>query len=281
MEAYSSRRRSSVLAATLAVAAFGDAALFAGFAHAAVVYQDDFARTGPLAGSIPSPTTVGTTAWSTQTTESTSFNTTAANVANGTTNELVETATSSGAGSAYLPYTMPSTGTTTISAAIEVGASTEIGSNGYGWAGLGFMTDSSHAEMTYNNSPWWYVNSDGGVATFYAGANSVPGVTLSPIANFSNTSFYDFAVSYDAATRTASWYEGSTLEATYTYTSTTAPAITDVVTGLFGSNTSNGVTVNVQNFIVQTRPVPEPSALGLMAMGSLGVLLLGRRRKPA
>ena len=41
-----------------------------------------------------------------------------------------------------------------------------------------------------------------------------------------------------------------------------------------------GAVVNIANIEVQT-PVPEPATIGLLAIGGLGLLLVGRRRKSA
>ncbi len=271
-------RRPATVVAACTVAVLGGAACCVSSTHAAIVYQDNFNRTGALGGTAPSPTNTGGATWGTMTLNGSSFNTTT--TTNPNVGELLEAGPSGYApGTAFLPYTMPGTGATTVSAAMQVGPSTNTG-NGYGWEALGFMTANNQFEFTSatSDSPWWYVNSDGEVVAYANG--SATSVYSGTIASFSNTSFYSFSVSYNAATQTASWYEGATLEATYTYggTNDAPPAITQVGTGVFGSFTTGGVTAGLEDFTVQTGAVPEPATLGVLAAGGLGLLL--RRRRP-
>ena len=61
----------------------------------------------------------------------------------------------------------------------------------------------------------------------------------------------------------------------------TTSAFTNAFTGFaaFGSGSGTGGTIgHIDNFILQTIPVPEPSTLALLGLGIVGMAIKGRRR---
>ncbi len=245
------------------------------FASAGTVYQDNFARTGNLVGTSPSPVNSGAATWT---------GNFAANTVTATTDgsELVLSQVSyngtaggvSGAG--YLPFTAPSSGTVTLSANMEAGA---LSTGNSGTVAIGFGNPSLTptlvlASGTYNGDVGFYPN----------GYNNAAGqAQMKTMSSFSNGTFYNFSIDYNASTQTAQWSvdSGSGQQlAGDTYTYTTAPTINGVETSL-SSNSADTVPLvaEVQNFQLTTAAVPEPATLGVFALGGMGLLLASRKRK--
>ena len=111
--------------------------------------------------------------------------------------------------------------------------------------------------------------------------DGVAGSTVAYTGAYTNTNYN--TLSYDINTTTGGISDVSLAGNTYNFTAT---AFTDAntnyaaigVTAPAGTNSYGGV----RNFTVQTVAVPEPAALGLVAMaGALGMLLVSRKRKNA
>jgi hypothetical protein len=244
------------------------------FASASVIYQDNFARTGNLAGTTPAPTDTNSVKWANNISGMTA-------TTNGTELILAQASGQYGVGNGYLTYSPPSSGTITLSAGLISGAVTGTGSGG--WGMLGFESSTS----LYNPS------ASGPNITLPAGANYViaspagqngTGTDYSTITGFTAGSTTVLTISYDISTETANWYAqtGSNpqqLLYTYDYAthSVAAPVIEAVEVGMWTTpvNATPEV-IDVQNFTLTA--VPEPATLGLVMAGGLGLLLLKRRQ---
>jgi hypothetical protein len=198
---------------------------------------------------------------------------------------LSQTADKYAIGSVFLPFTPPSSGTITLSASLQVGAITGSGGKD-GWGLLGFESSTSNANGSYTGGPTVQLLFNGSV-TITANDSTGSGVSNQAIANFSNTTPYEFSIAYDLSTQTSTWYlgTGSTQTELYSYnygTNNDAPTITAVEAGAWASNSNTSPEiVDVQNFeLTTTTPIPEPATLGLFAVGcaAAGLLMLRRRR---
>ena len=266
---------SSSLADRAAIAGVGVVLSCGSFASAQVVYKDTFARTGTLAGTQPSPVDIGGASWTTNLYQMPAPQT------DGSSLVLSQTIGGYSVGSAYLPFTPPSSGTVTLSASLEVGAVT--GTNSAGWGLLGFESNTSSADGSSAGGPMVQLMNN---ETVKMTANTSSGSSWYGIPNSSNTTSYAFSIAYDLSTQTATWYigAGSAQKELYSYNysvNSDAPIITAVETAGWASinNTSSEI-VQVQNFeLTSTTPIPEPATLGLFAVGGVaaGLLMLKRR----
>ena len=247
--------------------------------NAQVIYNDTFARTGALLGSSPSPVDSGGAYW--LGTAGTLHNTTAQT--NGSELTLAAASGQYAIASATLPFTPPTSGSMMLSADMEVGAVSTTN----GWGLLGFSPTGGPDQIangSYSAGPTLQLLTDGQVLlepNTTSGANPI----WTGITNFSNSTFYHFSINYNLSTQTVQWYLGSgtsaTLLGSYDYATNpgNTPTISYVEVGLYGyrGDTPPEV-VNLQNFELTTTPVPEPAVLGLLSVGGLGLLLLGRKR---
>ncbi|MHB1768320.1 MAG: PEP-CTERM sorting domain-containing protein [Phycisphaerae bacterium] len=230
------------------------------FASAGVVYQDNFARTGSLIGTSPSPTDTGGASWT-----GNLHNVTA--TTDGSELVLSQASGQYAVGSTFLPFTPPTSGTVTLSAGMEVGAITGP-SSAQGWGLIGFVPvggTNGVANGSYNAGPTVQLVSTNGEVIMQP--NTVLGSSAGyyMIPSFSHTTVYQFTINYNMSAQTAQWYigAGSSQALIYSYnyaTHSDAPTITTVETGIWASqkNTTPEV-VDVQNFELTTTPVPEPA----------------------
>ena len=228
--------------------------------HAGVVYQDNFARTGSLIGSSPSPVNSGGAYWLGST--GTLHNTTAQT--NGSELTLASASGQYAIASAMLPFTPPTSGTVTLSADMQVGAVSTTN----GWGLIGFSPTGGANQVangSYSAGPTLQLLTTGQVLlepNTTSGANPI----WTGITNFSNTTFYHFSIDYNLSAQTVQWYLGSgtseTLLGSYDYATNpgNTPAISYVEVGSYGyRGDTPPETVNLQNFELTTTPVPEPA----------------------
>ena len=182
--------------------------------------------------------------------------------------------------SAYLPFTPAGGQIYTLTASLDVLASTDSGfPQDYSNMNLGFVTAPSVSGSTnnYNNhgaSPWLQSDLAGTGGTFFTGPGVVGGQ------NFSNTSgvnTYSIVLNTGSSAWTYQVFQSNSsvtnkLVGSGAFTSTTDPAI--VAVGLQNSLAMG----QVSNFELTSSPVPEPATLGLFAVGGIALLLLGRKR---
>ncbi len=263
----SSLAAKAVVGTVLAIAA-GTGLFTAATARATIIYQDNFNRTGDLVGSTPSPTNTSSASWTGV------FQGGVTAETNGS--ELVLASPQfSASGSVYLPFTVPASGTISLSAAIE-------NTQGGGWGGIGFAEYNSVSYGIGSTGISMDILLVNGYAALVTGTTGSNNNTFNyGIPNYSASTAYQFEIDYNLGTQTVNYYIGSgssqTLMQTFTFgtaTGNTPPTINYVGAGVY-SGTGNEI-ANIQNFTASS--VPEPATLGLMAIGGLGLLLIGRKR---
>ena len=266
--------RTAVLAAmALAVAGAATAA-----ARATVIYQDNFGRTGALDGSTPAPTDTAGATWAAYTDSTgTTIQT------NGSAAVLPSGAHTAG----YLPLTLAANTTYQYSATL-LPVATSSDTNSTDWLAMGFGSISSQSDVNAATSEAWLIyRGNSGTQSFYGGAtgNGAAGgygnISKAPPAP-SDTFYITLVTPANLASGSASvsFWDSLGLIGTAGSPRTEALAssnlanITDIFIG------EQGWGGQVSDLTLQT-VVPEPAALGLMALGGLGLLVGKRRRKSA
>ncbi len=259
--------RFTLLAAAAVVGLAGVSA-----ARAGIIYQDTFNRTGPLNGS--SPTTVnavdGGSSGATWTAPS--WNTDGTEVVLGSGAANVE-------GAASLPFTPQAGFIYTISETTVWANVPTTGLQNGAWLALGYSASNGGGGKQYNQvvnpSAWMLMRSNP------ASNNENEAFFGSPstsIGTAGGTTDIALVLNTQSSHWTLDWYVNST--SVYTATFTTNPTISTVSFGNNGYSNGNSNTLSaIQNFTLSA-DVPEPAALGLLAIGGVA-LLLGKRRKVA
>ena len=162
----------------------------------------------------------------------------------------------------------------TISADIEINDLTKESSGAYyRGVGLGFWTASQTGSTVSSNA--LVVNPSGSLSLTENGSSILE---VSAFNGFSTGQFYNLSYTVDTANGSISdvIFNGNN-DSSYFTGLTNFTAANTPLAGFYGTS-STGVTGGyVDNFQVST--VPEPTELGLLAVGGLGLLLEGRKRK--
>jgi hypothetical protein len=233
-------------------------------AHADVIYQDDFNRTGALNGSFP--TVPGNVAWS----ETDANSTTGTITTNGSAAIFDATSDSTAA----LPITI--TAGTDYYAQITLDVATGTSGN---WAAVGFTRLTPHMSATFNsNSPvLWALETDNGTALALA-----PSGNTSNAASGSDTFTFLLTAGAVSGTENYSITDTQGLSTTGTLTAQDVSSITgfDIGNNLGG----NDVSASFSALTIGTGSLPttpEPSATALVLVGFFGLVTLLRFRKTA
>ena len=282
----SSSRGCPLAAAALAAAAFAGLAgtASASMVAASTVYSENFggSATGPLVGTAPTVDHGTSPTWISQ------YSSSATNtdwLANGT---ITGSLNGTGAGAtgalevAALNLTPVSGHIYTLSANL-LPTGYIAGDNAHdGFVAVGFTSASGGVTPFFaGEGPWMLSEFTGSQSApantvqgfFGTGTNN--GTTVSPNpAALGDTSMVVLNTTQSQWVGTE--YYNNSLVASFTYGSGTNPAnptgITQVAIGV------NGMSGSVTNFSLTDQAVPEPATLGLVAVGSLGLLLLKRRK---
>ncbi len=226
----------------------------ASMAQAAVVlYSDPLTGTGDLNG-----VTVATSVTN-------AGATTGAQWVAYSTNKTASGAQFAGSNSFFLPFTPTSGNVYTFTATLNATSTT--------WTAIGFANASTNGlwHTTGGSKYAWALdrNAGGGAPQFFGGAGATNGQTWTSTADGLQT----VAITLDTTTSGA-WKTFATISGvnSNTYTYGANPSISFLG---FGTNGGSG-TATVKDFSL-TAIVPEPASLGVLALGSLG--LLARRRR--
>ena len=258
----------SVLVAAAGAVAAGVVGMAGSRACASTIYNDTFARgsTGApaaLNGSTPAPTDTNHETWSVSPTSSPL-------TTNGTEAVFGAPSTNAPPYAAYLPVNLTGNpGTYTLSMTLIPTAST----TDEDWLAIGFGNTVSGQQINSSDTEAWALYRENGqVQSFYGGATS-NGVTSSASATPGTAD--TFTITIDSSTGAGSIADtGGLVSRTFTLSSTEMGNVNALVIGKF--NTATG---DAQNLTLTY--VPEPATLGLMALGGLGILLVGRKHKRA
>ena len=139
------------------------------------------------------------------------------------------------------------------------GASNEINNTSY----------SGGAINNSNEEAWLLYGVNGSTQAFYGGGTSNSASGKTGTAGVPDT----FTITLNSSTGAVAFSDTlNLLSGTGTLTSTEMASISQV-------NIGNDYAVgNFQAFTLSTPSVPEPASLGLLAVGGLGLLLVGKRR---
>ena len=239
----------------------------AGTASGSVIYSDSFpgSSSATLNGTTPAVDTGGAT-WTADT----------AWRANGSVDESI----TSGAWNAFLPFTPTSGRIYTLSEGINATANAPGTSNS--WVGLSFLASGALGVPLFENSSGAGTNAAPLVLDYVPGSSSQITTYTEPGLNGGNGYAYSgtgvqnlkMVLNTGGTNWTVSFSDnGTALGQAYTYAAGGNPTIADVG---FGTSNASG---QVSNFSLTSSPVPEPTTLGLVAIGGAGLLLAARKRK--
>ena len=251
---------SLIAAAAIAVAAIAG---LAGTASASIIYQDSFTGgTANLDGAAPTVDHGTSTVWTAGGTNG-SGDGAGAGVGwqdNGSTSF------SGNSGSAYLLFTPSSGNIYTLTASFEL---TTSSSN---WLSVGFVRTPNTTMPLYGSGAyaWGFVMPSGAGATYPGPDQTVAGTGFTGNA-YNNLNTLSIVLNTQASAWTYQMSANGTA-VTPVVAYTTNPAITAVGLG------NSDATGHFSNFELSSAAVPEPASLGLVAAGSLGLLLIKRRR---
>ncbi len=257
-------RGCSLAAAALASMAFVG---LAGTASASVIYQDNFSGSSntPLNGAAPTTGPAGVT-WV---------------AGSGWYDNGTETSSGAGNSNAYLPYTVTAGQVYTLSAGLNPD---NVSGN---WFGLGFISSTPSTGVSYwfagsgggylNAGPWLLVtgtrgDTSGNEGNYNPGPGHSGGYTS--FATTSGVQNVAIVLNTTAANWTFQVFNNSSAVGPVV-TLASNPSIVGVALGDNGNPMANGT---VSDFSLTTSAVPEPATLGLILVGGLGLLLIGRKR---
>ncbi len=260
-------RNHLLVAAAAVVALAGISASQAG-----IIYQDNFARTGNLAGSTPAPTDATASTWAVS--EQSTFAT-----APTTNGSAADFAAVNYVQAAYLPFTPQANATYAFTLTITPTAGTSAN-----WLAMGFgntaATVGSPGSINNNGTEAWLIYRDnGGTQSFYGGAtNSAASGSYASAGGISDTFTITLTTPADLSTGSAgiTFYDslgliGSSLSPRTG--SLTAAELANVDSIIIGNQYIGGTFAGLE----LGGPVPEPGTWGLLVMGGGGLLLMGRR----
>lgn len=259
----------SAMPSLMAIGAMTMLGMAASTASAGIIYQDSFGGTGALNGATPTVDNGSSATWTaaTQWSDSGYFN-----------------ANTQGAGraTAQLGFT-PTTGNVyTLSATVSLTS----GANPAAYLSLGFLSTSSSTAL--NNgwdsptptdpiaAPWVLVTIGDNAGTIYTGPGTQvngTGFTTGQTGDLTNDTF-ELVLNTTAPTWTYQVYNEGTLVSGANPIQLPAGTTINYV-GMQGASAIG----TVSNFELSS--VPEPATLGLMGVGAIGLLLIGRKRKVA
>ena len=257
-----SLERSSIsrgIVAGIAAAAIAGVVGLADTASAGTIYEDSFSRTGPLNASTPSPTDTNSETWAAGTAISTATTSGGYASITGTSNSM-----------AYLPFSPVQGNIYTLTASLNPTPGTTTN-----WLAIGFFPQGSSTVSSAPNadaSVMLLERDNRGSQVFNGDGTSVDGPT-SP--NNPGPTTWSITLNTTQPDWTVNFSEVGVPDETNFQTfiyggSTPNPTINTVGFGAFGMSGT------VQDFTL-TSAVPEPTTLGLMGIGSIGLLLLKRR----
>ncbi len=258
----------------LGVAALAAAVTIAGIsaARAGMVYQDNFGRTGNLAGSSPAPTDATASTWTVYSVPNPGTTPT-------TNGSAAVFADYSNVQAALLPFTPQANATYAFTATITPAAGTTGN-----WLGMGFGNSTSTAPTgNINNADteaWLLYRDNGETEGFYGGYtnNTVVGGSAST-GGIADTFTLTLTTPANLATGTASvsMYDSLDLIGSSLNPQTvtlTAAELANVDSIILGSYQTGGTFTSLE----LSGPIPEPATSTLLVMGGLGLLLVRRRK---
>lgn len=226
-------------------------------AHAGVLYDDQFQRTGDLYGSSPAPVDALGSTWSDNLGTNGYKTNGSALILSGPASDLVG-----------LSFNLADSSYT--NSIITLSANILINSNsGSQWVGFGF----SNGNDIWASSPggalsWMMLFGNGNV--FLNASSAIPTQTVNSA--FSSLSTVNARIDFNTATKKADFYVNSSAVGSITFAS--VPTTDRVM--IYG-NGFDSATGSVDNFVLSTTPVPEPTAITLSVLALIAVAI--RRKK--